>query len=200
MEKASCISFRTSPLPLSALRSGFHIRVRGSLAAMSPLSWRTENRIPGSARGKISAGVTVPTGGGVMEATERIVILDFGSQYTQVIARRIRETKVYSDILPFTTSAETIRSMAPSGIILSGGPASVYSPAAPMPDPGIFELDLPMLGICYGMQLLARFRGGKVARGSRREYGQGILTVRRESELFHGLPKQLQSGTVMETN
>lgn len=127
-----------------------------------------------------------------MEAPERIVILDFGSQYTQVIARRIRESKVYSDILPYTTSAETVRALEPKGIILSGGPASVYSPSAPMPDPAIFDLDLPMLGICYGMQLLARFKGGQVARGTRREYGQGVLTVRGNSDLFHGLPEQLQ--------
>ncbi|MEO0453273.1 MAG: glutamine-hydrolyzing GMP synthase [Verrucomicrobiota bacterium] len=127
-----------------------------------------------------------------MEASERIIILDFGSQYTQVIARRIREAKVYSDILPYTTPVEEIRAMNPKGLILSGGPASVYSKQAPIPDEGIFELDLPILGICYGMQLLGKFLGGKVERSAEREYGRGTLKVKGESALFKGLPKELE--------
>ncbi|HMP83192.1 MAG TPA: glutamine-hydrolyzing GMP synthase [Verrucomicrobiota bacterium] len=125
--------------------------------------------------------------------TEQIVILDFGSQYTQVIARRIRECNVYSTILHFNTPAATIAAMKPSGIILSGGPSSVYAKDAPLPDPGIFNLGVPVLGICYGVQLLAQFLGGKVEKGQKREYGKGTLTVKDAScALFRKLPKSLQ--------
>src|SRR4051794_27883752 len=104
---------------------------------------------------------------------EQIVILDFGSQYTQVIARRIRECTVYSIILRYDTPASEIAAMRPSGIILSGGPNSVYSKGAPLPDKAIFKLGLPILGICFGIQLLAQFLGGKVEKGQKREYGKG---------------------------
>src|SRR3954454_4581145 len=100
-----------------------------------------------------------------------IAILDFGSQYTQVIARRVRECQVYSQIVPFDTSAKAIEQAAPNGLILSGGPASVYGKDAPHPDPAIFDLGLPILGICYGMQLMAHHLGGKVEYSARREYG-----------------------------
>ena len=109
---------------------------------------------------------------------EQIVILDFGSQYTQVIARRIRECKVYSTILPYNTPAEEIAALAPKGIILSGGPMSVYSRKAPLPDKAVFELGVPVLGICFGVQVMAKFLGGKVERGLKREYGKGTLTVK----------------------
>ncbi|HTD67672.1 MAG TPA: GMP synthase (glutamine-hydrolyzing), partial [Candidatus Limnocylindria bacterium] len=108
---------------------------------------------------------------------EQIVILDFGSQYTQVIARRIRECSVYSTILRYDTPAKEIAALKPSGIILSGGPSSVYAEDAPLPAKGIFELGVPMLGICYGLQVLAQFMGGKVERGQKREYGKGLLTI-----------------------
>jgi GMP synthase (glutamine-hydrolysing) len=124
---------------------------------------------------------------------EQIVILDFGSQYTQVIARRIRECSVYSTILRYDTPAREIAALKPSGLILSGGPSSVYAPKAPMPDKRIFELDVPVLGICYGLQLLANFLGGKVERGEKREYGKGLLTVKDNSSvLFKGLPPEFQ--------
>jgi GMP synthase (glutamine-hydrolysing) len=124
---------------------------------------------------------------------EQIVILDFGSQYTQVIARRIRECNVYSTILSYDTPAKEIASMRPSGLILSGGPASVYSKKAPLPSPEIFKLGLPVLGICYGLQLLAHFLGGKVEPGQKREYGKGTLTVKDPScVLFRRLPQELQ--------
>ena len=93
---------------------------------------------------------------------EQIVILDFGSQYTQVIARRIRECNVYSTILRYDTPAVKIAALKPSGIILSGGPSSVYAKDAPLPDNTIFSLGVPVLGICYGVQLFAHFLGGKV--------------------------------------
>jgi GMP synthase (glutamine-hydrolysing) len=124
---------------------------------------------------------------------EEIVILDFGSQYTQVIARRIRECNVYSTILRYDAPAAEIRARKPKGIILSGGPSSVYSKGAPLPDKGIFQLGLPVLGICYGLQLLAHYQGGKVEAGQKREYGKGTLTIRdSRCPLFAGLPATLQ--------
>ena len=124
---------------------------------------------------------------------EQIVILDFGSQYTQVIARRIREASVYSTILRYDTPAAQIAKLKPSGIILSGSPSSVYAPEAPLPDRGIFALGVPILGICFGVQLLAQFLGGKVEKGQKREYGKGTLTVKDGAcALFKKLPRQLQ--------
>ena len=120
-------------------------------------------------------------------AHSRIVILDFGSQYTQVIARRVRECQVYSQILPYNTPAKKIAALNPSGIILSGGPSSVYAKGAPHPDKAIFALGLPILGICYGVQLMAHFLGGKVEHSERREYGHGQLKVAQTCPLFAGL-------------
>jgi GMP synthase (glutamine-hydrolysing) len=97
--------------------------------------------------------------------TEQIVILDFGSQYTQVIARRIRECNVYCTILKYDTAAKEIARLKPKGIVLSGGPSSVYAEDAPKPDKEVFKLDVPVLGICYGIQLLATYLGGKVEPG-----------------------------------
>jgi GMP synthase (glutamine-hydrolysing) len=124
---------------------------------------------------------------------EQIIILDFGSQYTQVIARRVRECSVYSQILPYHTPAVKIAALKPGGIILSGGPSSVYAKNAPLPDKNIFSLGVPVLGICYGVQLLAQFLGGKVEKGLKREYGKGTLRVTDNScSLFANLPEQLQ--------
>jgi GMP synthase (glutamine-hydrolysing) len=124
---------------------------------------------------------------------EQIVILDFGSQYTQVIARRIRECNVYSLIVRYDTPATEITELQPKGIILSGGPSSVYAKDAPLPDPSIFGLGLPVLGICYGLQLLAQYLGGKVEPGLKREYGKGILKVKDSfCALFANLPESLQ--------
>jgi GMP synthase (glutamine-hydrolysing) len=124
---------------------------------------------------------------------EQLVILDFGSQYTQVIARRIRECNVYSIILRFDTPASEIAAMSPKGIILSGGPASVFAKDAPRPDPAIFRLGVPVLGICYGLQILAQYLGGKVEKGLKREYGKGTLQVADSfCPLFASLPEKLQ--------
>jgi GMP synthase (glutamine-hydrolysing) len=124
---------------------------------------------------------------------EQIIILDFGSQYTQVIARRVRECNVYSQILRFDVSAKEIKKLNPSGIILSGGPSSVYAKNAPLPDKNIFSLGIPVLGICYGVQLFAQFLGGKVEKGQKREYGKGTLTVKDSGcALFSKLPESLQ--------
>jgi GMP synthase (glutamine-hydrolysing) len=124
---------------------------------------------------------------------EQIVILDFGSQYTQVIARRVRECNVYSVILRYDTPAREIAALKPSGIILSGGPSSVYAKNAPLPDRAVFKLRVPVLGICYGLQLLAQFLGGRVEPGQKREYGKGALKVKDSfCPLFANLPESLQ--------
>jgi GMP synthase (glutamine-hydrolysing) len=124
---------------------------------------------------------------------EQIVILDFGSQYTQVIARRVRECNVYSQILRYDTPAREVSKLKPGGIILSGGPSSVYAKKAPLPDKNIFTLGVPILGICYGVQLFAQFLGGRVEQGQKREYGKGTLTVKDSScALFANLPESLQ--------
>jgi GMP synthase (glutamine-hydrolysing) len=126
-----------------------------------------------------------------MSTSDKILILDFGSQFTQIIGRRIRETSVYSEILPYKTKASQIEAMQPKGIILSGGPASVYSPNAPQIDPKIFDLGIPILGICYGIQLMAHWLGGKVGNDSKREYGKGRLRIKQKCELFDGLPNEI---------
>lgn len=124
---------------------------------------------------------------------EQIVILDFGSQYTQVIARRVRECNVYSVILPYDTPVAELTRLGARGLILSGGPSSVYDAKAPQPDPAIFKLGLPILGICYGLQLLAQHLGGKVEPGLKREYGKGTLRVKDSfCPLFANLPESLQ--------
>src|SRR5436190_6791055 len=109
---------------------------------------------------------------------ERIIILDFGSQYTQLIARRIREAGVYCEILPFNTTAAEIRAQKPKGLILSGGPSSVYDDQAPRSEPGLIEdADNPVLGICYGLQLIAYELGGEVQPSPSREYGYARLHI-----------------------
>src|SRR5579884_201621 len=123
---------------------------------------------------------------------QTIAVLDFGSQLTQVIARRIRECSVYSRIYHYTTSAETLRADGVIGIILSGGPQSVYAKNAPHPDRAIFSLGVPVLGICYGVQLMGHFLGGHVAQSQAREYGHGVLTVKKPGRLFAGLPKKIR--------
>jgi GMP synthase (glutamine-hydrolysing) len=121
---------------------------------------------------------------------ENVLVLDFGSQYTQLIARRVRENKVYSEILPFNIPIEKIREFNPKGIILSGGPSSVYDKDAPLPDLAVFDLGVPVLGICYGMQLMAYCLGGKVARARKREFGRAELIIDRKTSLFQGIPKK----------
>ncbi len=124
-------------------------------------------------------------------AHSKILILDFGSQYTQVIARRIRELQVYSEIVRFDTPAAEIAKLKPKGLILSGGPASVYDKDAPHLDPEIFSLDIPVLGICYGLMLMAHHLGGQVVFTGRREYGAGTLHIANGSQLLDGLGPQI---------
>ena len=122
-----------------------------------------------------------------MSNNQSIVILDFGGQYTQLIARRVRECHVYSEVVPWNTSADAIAAQSPAGIILSGGPASVTDPGAPRCDPGVYDLGVPVLGICYGMQLTAAMLGGSVERAPEREYGRVTVRMRERGGLFDGL-------------
>ncbi len=124
-----------------------------------------------------------------------IVVLDFGGQYTQLIARRIREQQVFSAILPCSAALSQIRDYEPAGIVLSGGPCSVYDADAPPCDPGVLSLGVPILGICYGLQWIARTLGGRVERAQRREYGPAELELRNGSPLFAGLPRRLKIWT-----
>ncbi len=117
-----------------------------------------------------------------------ILILDFGSQYTQLIARRVREYKTYSEIVPFNINVKDIKKIKPKGVILSGGPASVYSKKAPLPDKNIMELGIPMLGICYGLQTIVFLTGGSVIKERAREYGKTELFVDDDSDLFSEIP------------
>jgi GMP synthase (glutamine-hydrolysing) len=122
---------------------------------------------------------------------ETIVVLDFGSQYSRLIARRVRECRVYCEVLPWDVPAAELRARAPRGVILSGGPASVYEPGAPTLPDVVLELGVPVLGICYGMQLLAQRLGGRVVPGDRREYGHATLEVLDAGDpLFRGLPER----------
>ena len=130
-------------------------------------------------------------------AHQTILVLDFGSQYTQLIARRLRELSVYSEIIPFNTPLERLRERRPAGIILSGGPSSVSDTGAPRCDPALFEMGIPILGICYGMQLMTEVLGGEVRRSGRREFGHALVSVGAEAapllpRLFTNVPNQLR--------
>ncbi|CAJ1004268.1 glutamine-hydrolyzing GMP synthase [Brevibacillus aydinogluensis] len=115
---------------------------------------------------------------------EMVVVLDFGGQYNQLIARRVRDLGVYSELLPYNTPVEKIKEMQPKGIIFSGGPASVYEEGAPKVDPAIFDLGVPVLGICYGMQLMSHMLAGKVERAGKREYGKAELRLQQRHSLY----------------
>ena len=119
-------------------------------------------------------------------ALETILVLDFGSQYTQLIARRIREANVYSEVVPFNTSVETIRQHEPRGIVLSGGPDSVYEDGAPACDPRVYELGIPILGVCYGMQLMAKDLGGKIEKTVGKIFGSKRLVAKGRSNELEG--------------
>ncbi|HEX2241543.1 MAG TPA: glutamine-hydrolyzing GMP synthase, partial [Actinomycetota bacterium] len=122
---------------------------------------------------------------------EKVLVLDFGAQYAQLIARRVRECHVFSEIVPHDLPVESIADMKPSGLILSGGPKSVYQPGAPAADPRLFEIGVPVLGICYGQQAMAQALGGEVAHTGTAEFGKAELTVEApNSVLFHDLPPE----------
>ncbi|MFM7372324.1 MAG: glutamine-hydrolyzing GMP synthase, partial [Sphaerospermopsis kisseleviana] len=124
---------------------------------------------------------------------QMIVILDFGSQYSELIARRIRETQVYSEVLSYRTTAEHLQKLNPKGIILSGGPNSVYSENAPHCDPEIWKLGIPILGVCYGMQLMVNQLGGEVTKADRGEYGKASLYIDDPTDLL----TNVEDGTTM---
>jgi len=126
------------------------------------------------------------------QAHERVLILDFGSQYTQLIARRVRECGAYSEIVPHTISPADLAANRPAAIILSGGPASVTETGSPTCEPGLLRLGIPVLGICYGLQLMAKLLGGRVLAAERREYGHAVLQVLKRQDLFVGLGPRLQ--------
>jgi GMP synthase (glutamine-hydrolysing) len=123
---------------------------------------------------------------------DKIIVLDFGSQYSHLICRRIREFSVYADLVPFDITVEELTKMNPKGIIFSGGPASVYNSGAPIPENKIFEMKLPILGICYGHQLIVNNYGGKVKRANK-EYGSSLLTIDDDSDLLSGLGKSIRA-------
>ena len=122
---------------------------------------------------------------------QKILILDYGSQYTQLIARRIREQEVLAEIISYDTTAEELRAAAPKGIILSGGPNSVFEKDAPGIDKAIFDLGIPVLGICYGMQLMSQVLGGRVVPGAEREYGKMPIETMKDNPLFKGIPSTI---------
>jgi len=122
-----------------------------------------------------------------MQNIQKIIILDFGSQYTQLIARKLRELNIYCEIHPFSISKEKLDELTPNGIILSGGPSSVYSDGAPIPNFNVFELGIPILGICYGLQLIAYQLGGDVDKAAKREYGRASILITTDNKFFDGV-------------
>jgi GMP synthase (glutamine-hydrolysing) len=138
----------------------------------------------------VSAFSTAERSAEKIARSEKVLVLDFGSQYSQLIARRIRELHVYCELVPGDTPWPELEAMGPSGLILSGGPSSVYEPGAPHVDIHALRSGLPVLGICYGMQLIAHHLGGEVAPGSRREYGPALISVADSGRLFEGLPEE----------
>ncbi|MCA9861816.1 MAG: glutamine-hydrolyzing GMP synthase, partial [Thermomicrobiales bacterium] len=122
---------------------------------------------------------------------DTVVVLDFGSQYSQLIVRRLRELGVYSVLMPWDAPQEQIAALHPVGVVLSGGPASVYEPGAPTLPDWVVSEDLPVLGICYGMPLLANKLGGEVTPAARREYGPAAIAISDPTQLFHALPSDL---------
>jgi GMP synthase (glutamine-hydrolysing) len=134
-------------------------------------------------------GPTLPADPAVVQ--DSVLVLDFGSQYSQLIARRVREAKVYCELVPGTISADEVRRRGVRGLIFSGGPASVYDDGAPLADPAIYELGLPILGICYGLQLFAHQLGGGVRPADRREYGHASISIDERVGIFKGLPTEI---------
>ena len=126
----------------------------------------------------------------VMVTNELVLVIDFGGQYNQLIARRVRECNVYCEIYSYKTDIQKIKAMNPKGIILTGGPSSCYEPGAATCSPELFNLGIPVLGLCYGAQLMQHVLGGKVERATEREYGKTAITVDPSASLFAGVPSE----------
>lgn len=141
----------------------------------------------------VNAGAATEKESGAVATKHGIVVLDFGGQYTQLIARRIREQQVFSAVLPCTATLDEVRAQEPVGLILSGGPSSVYDQDAPLCDPKVLELGVPVLGICYGMQWMSHTLGGRVVRAERREYGPAQLEIENGACLFAGLSGKMKA-------
>lgn len=159
-------------------------RKKAKVARKHPKPAKRPSR-KGAKKPEVKTGPLLTSG---LQQKNSILILDFGSQYTQLIARRVRENKVYSIIVSHKITADEIKKQAPKGLILSGGPASVYDEKSPKCDKGIFKLGIPILGICYGQQLIAQHFGGKVRRTKEREFGRQELFIDDHSDFFSGLP------------
>jgi len=138
-------------------------------------------------RSRIAASIKIKK----IRSKDVILVLDFGSQYTQLIARRIREIKVYSKIVPFNITAEEVKELKPKGLVFSGGPLSVYDRSSPVPRKELFKLDLPILGICYGMQVINHMFGGKVKPSTEREFGRAELFIDNNRSLFTNIPSNI---------
>ena len=123
---------------------------------------------------------------------DKIVVLDFGSQYSHLICRRIREFSVYAELVPYDISYQELQKLNPTGIIFSGGPSSVYNSDAPIPENKIFDMNLPLLGICYGHQLIVNKYGGKVKRANK-EYGSSLLTIDNDKDLLNGVGESVRA-------
>ena len=123
---------------------------------------------------------------------QTLVVLDFGSQFTQLIARRLRELSVYSEILPYNTPIAEIRARQPAGIVLSGGPRSVSEPSAPRCEPAVFDAGVPVLGICYGMQLMTDALGGEVAPAPHREFGHAMIRIEEDAPMLASIGSELR--------
>src|SRR6202165_6028226 len=161
---------------------------------MTAAAAQDREQVKGGSRGASKAGLSPDIDrGGVPPSSvqQTILVLDFGSQFSQLIARRVREANVYCELVPGTTPWSELKKRDPAGLILGGGPASVYEPGAPQVDPEALRAGIPVLGICYGMQLIAHHLGGKVDPGHAREYGPALLAVREPNALFQGLNAEL---------
>jgi len=160
------------------LKSRFKVSPKKRLGKMPKLK---------KVKGRMAASIKIHK----IRSKDVILVLDFGSQYTQLIARRVRENKVYSRIVPYDISIEEIKEIQPKGLILSGGPLSVYDKEAPKPNKGIFDLKIPILGVCYGMQIITSLMGGKVKSSKDREFGRAELFVDSNTDLFSNLPTNI---------
>ncbi len=160
--------------------------------AAKPVAARAANSAKPKPSDRMESVVAPPDVAPGRIADEKILVLDFGSQYAQLIARRVREQNVYCEIVRHDISAARVRELAPKGIILSGGPASVYDTGAPQCDVAIFKLGIPVLGICYGMQLVCEALGGKVQNAPAREYGRAHVEILSHTDLFDGIANETE--------